>query len=138
MVYLASGNAEGEYIPYAITRETGSNDPRPQTKVWDMRFSDLLGEAGMGIIVGCLFVAVFIRSYAGFIWPLGFEKTGYLILVPAAASFMGKALGGVIADRLGPLETAEISLLLSVGLFLLGNGSWVIMGISIMLFNDCS
>ena len=98
-----------------------------------MRF-DIL-RTGTAAAVICLFFAVFIRSFAGFIWPLGFEKTGLLVLLPAAASCLGKALGGIIADRLGAAETAVMSLALSMVLFFFGGGSWVMMGLAIMLFN---
>lgn len=90
---------------------------------------------GVGLSVAFLFIAVFIRSYAGIVWPLGFDKTGWLVLLPAVASFFGKALGGIVADKMGAMETAILSLTLSIGLFVIGMGSWWIMGLAILLFN---
>ena len=95
----------------------------------------LLTKHGMGVITICLFIAVFIRSYVGIIWPIGFEKEGLLVLLPAVSSFLGKAFGGVVADRFGALETAVVSITMSIVLLFLTNDSWVIAGISIMLFN---
>ena len=95
----------------------------------------MLTKFGVGFITLSLFIAVFIRSYAGIIWPIGFEKTGLLILVPAVASCLGKALGGIVADKLGAMETAVVSLALSLVLMFLSNGSWVVTGASILLFN---
>ena len=90
---------------------------------------------GVGLSVAFLFIAVFIRSYAGIVWPLGFDKTGWLVMLPAVASFFGKALGGIVADKMGAMETAVISLALAIGLFVIGMGSWWVMGLAILLFN---
>ena len=90
---------------------------------------------GVGLSVAFLFIAVFIRSYAGIVWPLGFDKTGWLVMLPAVASFLGKALGGIVADRLGAMETAVVSLALSIGLFVIGASSWWVRGLAILLFN---
>ena len=95
----------------------------------------MLTKHGIGVIATCLFIAVFIRSYAGIIWPIGFEKTGLLILLPAVSSCLGKALGGIVADKAGAMETAIVSLALSVALLFLAGGSWILTGISILLFN---
>ena len=97
--------------------------------------SIILTKHGVGIISACLFVAVFIRSYAGIIWPFGFEKTGFLVLLPAVSSCLGKAFGGIIADKVGAMETAVVSLALSILLLFLAGDSWIITGISILLFN---
>lgn len=94
-----------------------------------------LTKYGVGAITLCLFIAVFIRSYAGIIWPIGFERAGLLILLPAVASCFGKAFGGLVADRFGAMETAVVSLALSIVLMFLSGGSWVVTGVSIMLFN---
>lgn len=115
---------------YLMTRN-GSNN----TISKEQKKSFGITRIGMGAATICLFIAVFIRSYAGILWPLGFEKTGFLILIPAVSSFLGKAFGGIIADRIGAMETAVISLTLSLILLMLGNGQWLIIGISIMLFN---
>ena len=95
----------------------------------------MLTKHNVGVIAAFLFIAVFIRSYAGIIWPIGFEKTGLLILLPAVSSCLGKALGGIVADRMGARETAIVSLALSIVLLFLSHGSWVVTGVSILLFN---
>ena len=131
MVFLTTDNWAQDLIMYYEREEKGDKLVAPVREY--MRFNVL--RAGSLAAVICLFFAVFIRSYAGFIWPLGFEKAGMLIILPAAASCLGKALGGIIADRLGAVETATVSLVLSMVLFLTGNGSWFMMGLAIMLFN---
>ncbi len=131
MVFLTTDNWAQDLIMYYEREKKGDKLVAPVREY--MRFNVL--RAGSLAAVICLFFAVFIRSYAGFIWPLGFEKTGMLILVPAAASCLGKALGGIIADRLGAVETASLSIALSMVLFITGSGSWVMMGLAIMFFN---
>ena len=131
MVFTTTENWAQDVIMYYKRGEKGEKIVSPVREY--IRF-DLLKAGGLTAVI-CLFFAVFIRSYAGFIWPLGFEKTGLLILLPAVSSCLGKALGGIAADRLGARETAAVSLVLSMALFIAGSGSWPIMGLSIMLFN---
>lgn len=131
MVFLTTDNWAQDVVTYYKRGEKGERIATPVREY--MRF-DIL-RTGTLVAVVCLFLAVFIRSFAGFIWPLGFEKTGLLILLPAVASCIGKALGGIIADKLGALETALMSLVLSMIFFFFGGGSWVMMGLAIMLFN---
>lgn len=131
MVFITTDNWAQDMILYYDREKKGDKIQSPIREY--IRF-DML-RTGTAIAVICLFFAIFIRSFAGFIWPLGFEKTGMLILVPSVASCLGKALGGIIADKLGAMETAILSLMLSIMFFFFANGSWVMMGLSIMLFN---
>ncbi|MBR3705701.1 MAG: hypothetical protein IKM19_01915, partial [Firmicutes bacterium] len=66
------------------------------------------------VLVSLLMAAVFVRSYAGSIMPLEWERTGWLVIMPAAASCLGKALGGAVADRFGGRRTGIVSLLISI------------------------
>lgn len=131
MVFLTTDNWAHDLVMYYERGEKCEKICSPAREY--MRF-DML-KTGMLPAVLCLFLAVLIRSFAGFIWPLGFDKTGMLIILPAVSSCLGKALGGIIADRLGALETAALSLVLSMVLFMTGSGSWIMMGLAIMLFN---
>lgn len=133
MLYFTTDNWAKDLV-------TSAKDGRSAMKILepakDYVYFDLLkGQVGAGVAVACMFIAVLIRSYGGFIWPFGFEKTGYLILLVPCASCLGKATGGILADRFGALETAVVSLMLSAVLFFAGNGSWVIMGFAVMFFN---
>ena len=60
---------------------------------------------------------------------------GWLVIAPAAASCLGKALGGIVGDRFGAAETGVISLLVSVPLMCLGAESAVLSLAGILLFN---
>lgn len=131
MVFLTTDNWAMDRVNFERRGEKGEKFPAP---VIDYIRFDMV-KVSVGIASLCLFLGVFIRSYAGFIWPLGFEKTGYLVLLIPVASCLGKTLGGVAADRIGSVETASVSLVLSMILFLTGSGSWVMMGLAILLFN---
>ena len=96
---------------------------------------DIAKEGSFLMLTGLLMAAVFIRSYAGSIMPLEWEKAGWLVIAPAAASCLGKALGGIIGDRFGAAETGVISLLVSAPLICLGAGSVVLSLAGILLFN---
>ena len=133
MVYFTTDNWAQDMVLYYKRGEKGEKLVSPVREY--MRFDLLRPGMGMATVVACLFFAVFIRSFAGFIWPLGFEKIGMLVLLPAGASCLGKALGGIIADRLGAVETTSLSLVLSMILFMTGSGSWIVMGLAIMFFN---
>ena len=131
MVYLTTENWAQDLVIYIKRGEKGEKFVPPVKEY--IRFDLLKSTAGIAVV--CLFIAIFIRSYAGFIWPLGFEKTGYLVLLPAVASCIGKALGGILSDKFGAKETASVSLILSMMFFALGSGSWILMGLSIIFFN---
>lgn len=96
---------------------------------------NIIKEGGFLILTGLLMAAVFIRSYAGSIMPIEWERAGWLVIAPAAASCLGKALGGIVGDRFGAAETGVISLLVSVPLMCLGTGSVVLSLAGILLFN---
>ena len=131
MVFMTTENWAKDLIVYREREGRGEQFPSPVTDYIDFK----LIKVGTVTAAICLFIAVFIRSYVGFIWPLGFEKTGMLILLPAVASALGKALGGIIADWLGPVETATVSMVLAMDFFMTGSGSWIMMGLAIMFFN---
>ena len=133
MLYLTTDNWAKDVIADSKAGIRGWNVREPQENY--VRFDLLRRSVAPGLAIACMFFAVLIRSYGGFIWPMGFEKTGYLILLVPVASCLGKALGGVFADWFGALETAAVSLMLSAVLFFTGDGSWVLMGIAMMLFN---
>ena len=133
MLYFTTDNWAKDLIRSAKDNRSAMKISEPAKDY--VHFDLIKGQVGAGLAIACLFLAVLIRSYGGFIWPLGFEKTGYLILLVPCASCLGKAAGGILADRFGALETAVVSLMLAAVLFFAGNGSWLIMGLAVMFFN---
>ena len=133
MLYFTTDNWAKDIVSRTKEGKSGWTISEP-SKTY-AHFDMLKGSVAPALAVLFLFLAVFIRSYGGFVWPFGFERTGYLILLVPVASCLGKALGGAFADRFGALETAVVSLMLSAVLFFAGSGHWFIMGISLMFFN---
>jgi len=85
--------------------------------------------------VGLLFAAIVIRAFAGANIPLAWERAGLLVLLPSAASCLGKAAGGIVSDRFGAGRTGVWSLLVSLPLILFGGSSPVLSLTGILLFN---
>lgn len=79
--------------------------------------------------------AIVVRSYVGFIIPMGWKTTSALAFVPAAASFAGKAAGGFIADRFGARRTVTAALLLSIPALCLGAENSAVCAAGVFLFN---
>lgn len=86
-----------------------------------------------GVIV--LFVAVFIRSYVGFVATHPASESKFAFLLPAAAAFAGKFLGGILADLIGARRTATAALVLSAPLFFLGGSRFLFFLAATFLFN---
>ncbi len=92
-------------------------------------------EGSFVLMVALLMAAVFVRSYAGSILPVEWEKTGWLVVGPATASCLGKAFGGIAGDRFGAAWCGVISLLVSAPLICLGAGNVICSLAGILLFN---
>ena len=82
-----------------------------------------------------LFLVVVLRAFAGSSIPLEWERIGLLVLLPSAASCLGKALGGMAGDRFGACRTGVGSLLLSIPLIVFGAANPLLSLAGILLFN---
>lgn len=82
-----------------------------------------------------LLAAVLIRSWAGFIAVSPGSDSKFAYLLPAAAAFGGKFLGGVLADLLGARRTGTVAVLLSVPLLWLGASSYMLFLAGLFFFN---
>lgn len=67
-----------------------------------------------------LLVSVAIRSLVGFSAARGLPKSTALVIGIPLAAFLGKGLGGLLADRLGWLESSVFALLLSIPCLAIG------------------
>lgn len=65
----------------------------------------------------CLFAVVVLRSYAGLTQAFPWESTPLRAVLLIAAVVLGKALGGLLADRFGPMRVSLCSLALSAALY---------------------
>ena len=85
------------------------------------------------LIVVLLLFSVFVRSLVGRAGGYAFPKLPEVMFAAAAAAFAGKAIGGVIADRVGWIEVSVGALLISAPLIAFGgaNATMVIIGLFI-------
>lgn len=81
-----------------------------------------------------LLSVVVLRSWVGMSLTFPWKGTGHWALCLTVSLALGKAAGGYLADRFGPVRTAAVSLTLSA-LLLLGSG-WPVCGAAaVFLFN---
>lgn len=81
-----------------------------------------------------LLSVVVLRSWVGMSLTLPWKGTGYWALVLTVSLALGKAAGGYLADRFGPMRTAAVSLTLSAVLLL--GSRWPVCGVAaVFLFN---
>jgi MFS transporter, FSR family, fosmidomycin resistance protein len=66
------------------------------------------------LAVSLLLVSIAVRSLVGLSAARGYARTELLVLGIPLAAFLGKSLGGYLADRLGWIETSVVALLLSI------------------------
>lgn len=77
---------------------------------------------------------VVLRSWVGMSLTFPWKGTGHWALCLTVSLALGKAAGGVLADRFGPMRTAAVSLSLSAALLL--GSRWPVCGVlAVFLFN---
>ena len=69
-------------------------------------------------MIACLFLVVYLRSYVGMTLSFPWKGEGSSAVMLLIAVFLGKASGGILADRFGAIKTSFISLTLCAVLFL--------------------
>lgn len=90
---------------------------------------------GAGAIILLCLLSVLVRSFVGTAVPITWKSGLFLTLLPALCAFVGKAAGGLLADRLGVRRVGVASLLLSLPLLVFGSESVLLCGIGLLLFN---
>jgi MFS transporter, FSR family, fosmidomycin resistance protein len=82
------------------------------------------------LAIGLLLLSIVVRSLVGFSAARGYARTELLVLGIPLCAFFGKLLGGIVADRLGWLETSGAALLLSIPLIALAPAvPWLLCGL---------
>jgi len=82
------------------------------------------------LAIGLLLVSIMVRSLVGMSAARGYARSELLLLGIPGAAFLGKSLGGFIADRLGWIEASVFALLASMPL--LGSAPpalWLLLGL---------
>lgn len=82
-----------------------------------------------------IFSSIVIRSFIGFLVVFPWKTDISLLIVLTLAIFLGKAIGGIIADRFGWTRTVTVTLLLSIPLLIFGLSNPILGIIGIFLFN---
>lgn len=70
----------------------------------------------VNLAIGLLLVSIMVRSLVGMSAAKGYPRSDLLLLGIPGAAFLGKSMGGFIADRLGWVETSVAALLASIPL----------------------
>ncbi len=86
------------------------------------------------LVVALLLFSIVVRSLVGMAGSYRCPKEAYVMFGLALAAVGGKALGGMISDRLGWLETSVGALLLSAPLIVFGGGTWWVLIAGMLLF----
>ena len=87
------------------------------------------------IVIFAVFFIVTIRSYLGYRIPMAWKTTLWQSVLLFVFMGIGKALGGVLSDKIGIRKTAIISIAGALPFLLLGNKIMVISLIGIMFFS---
>ncbi len=86
------------------------------------------------VIFICM-ASILIRAVVGAYTPAPWRTTVPLILLSTAAVFLGKFLGGILADRLAPGPVTVVSLLLSAPLLVFFSHNVLLCCLGLLLFN---
>lgn len=86
------------------------------------------------LAIACLFLTVCLRSYAGMVMSFPWQASFLLALISVLAVVLGKALGGIVGDKIG-FEKISISLIISAVGFIFASELPVVGIIAILLFN---
>lgn len=103
IAFLVSYFVRNPDIPY-ITKPKLLNVPKPT------------------LIICLLLASVAVRSFVGMAGSHECPKDVWVGFTFATAAFLGKGLGGIVADRLGWIESSVIALLISAPLIAFGGG----------------
>lgn len=90
---------------------------------------------GDGTLILLTLLTVIFRAYVAYAIPTAWNKTEWQSLLLFVGMGLGKALGGILADRLGARRTAVGSLLLSLPFLALGNERMILSLIGVALFS---
>ena len=78
---------------------------------------------------------VMVRSYIGYGIPTAWNKTALQMVLLFSFMGIGKALGGILTDKIGIRKTAFISMLGALPFLVLGNDNMIVSLIGIMFFS---
>ena len=90
--------------------------------------------AAMAVILAAVFVVI-VRSYMGYGIPTSWNKTTFQTVMLYVSMGIGKAMGGILCDKIGIRKTAVISVLGALPFLLFGDNIMVVSLIGVMFFS---
>lgn len=136
---LAGGAWKGAALPlpavlllaalYLLWRTAACRETLPAASSFDAASA-----LPFGAVLALALLSVAVRAFVGSAVPMPW-KTGWLVLLPGAASCLGKAWGGFLADRFGAGRTGVLALALSLPLLCLGQESPWLSAAGLLCFN---
>jgi MFS transporter, FSR family, fosmidomycin resistance protein len=82
------------------------------------------------LAIGLLLLSIVVRSLVGMSAARGYARSELLAIGIPLCAFVGKLLGGMVADQLGWIETSVVALLLSIPLIALAPAvPWLLCGL---------
>ena len=87
------------------------------------------------LIIALATLVVIVRGYMGYGIPTSWNKTTIQLIMLFAFMGTGKALGGILIDKIGMRKTALISTLVAMPLLIFGDNIMVISLIGVMFFS---
>ena len=122
-------------LPLAVYVQRFISDAEIPYKKQCLPFRYAKPEIPAGIIIAMAVAIVAVRGFMGYGIPTSWNKS--VIQTVMLFSFMGigKALGGILADRLGFRKTALLSTLLAAPFLMAGDNHMTISLIGVMLFS---
>lgn len=113
---------------FILYRKNNTDIKQDDISVFDLKFSKRF-------IIYLMFLTICIRGYVGFILNYSWKSSFSLSLIAIIMVVLGKAIGGLLADKFGLEKVGFLSLLISSILFIFSFKSMIVALISILLFN---
>lgn len=95
----------------------------------------LRGKYEIEYVILLIFSTITIRGLVGFMLNYSWKSNIYLLIIFTIAIVLGKAFGGILADRYGWIRVAITGLIVSAPLLALGYKSFIFGILGVLLFN---
>ena len=117
------------FLAEAYRKETlGSKNPCS-------KFNYANTKMAAAVIILAAILVVIVRSYMGYGIPTSWNKTTFQMVMLYVSMGVGKALGGILCDKIGVRKTAIISVLGALPFLLFGDNIMIVSLIGVMFFS---
>lgn len=118
-------------VPFILLAETYVSKDSPR----ECEYNFCSDRLPAGLIVALATVIVAVRGYMGYGIPTAWNKTTFQTVMLYVFMGIGKASGGIIADKIGVRKTAILSSLAALPFLFAGNERMMISLIGVMFFS---